>query len=84
MEKRAYLRLFVLGTPILLIFAVIPFAALLYAFSVAPSAMTPRFLGPAIVSFILLVIFFWMWIQAIGRGGKIWTVEGAPVSEVKT
>jgi hypothetical protein len=84
MEKRAGLRLFVLGTPILLIFAGIPLAAMLYAFYVAPSTTTARFLGPAIVSCILLAVFLWLWIQAIGRGGQLWTGEDAPVSEVKT
>ncbi len=84
LEKRAGLRLFVLGAPILLIFAGIPLAALLYALYVAPSTTTPRFLGPAIVSGILLAVFLWLWIQAIGRGGKLWLAEDAPASEVKT
>jgi hypothetical protein len=84
MEKRAGLRLFVLGAPILLIFAGIPLAAMLYAFYVAKSAATARFLGPAIVSCILLAVFLWLWIQAIGRGGRLWIGEDAPASEVKT
>jgi hypothetical protein len=86
MEKRAGLRLFVLGTPILLIFAGIPLAAILYAFYVAKPATSNsvRFLGPAIVSCILLAVFLWLWIQAIGRGGQLWTGEDAPASEVKT
>jgi len=83
MEKRAGLRLFVLGVPILLIFAGIPLAAMLYAFYIATSTMTARFLGPAIVSFVLLAVFLWLWIQAIGRGGQRWTAEDAPTSEVK-
>ena len=84
MEQRAGLRLFVLGAPILLIFAGIPLAAMLYAFYVAPSIKTARFLGPAIVSCILLAVFLWLWIQAIGRGGQLWTGEHALPSEVKT
>ena len=84
MEKRVGLRRFVLGAPILLIFLGIPFVALLYAVSVAPSATTPRFLGPAIVSLVLLAVFLWMWVQAIGRGAEIWIAEDAPASEVKT
>jgi len=84
MEKRAGLRLFVLGAPILLIFAGIPLAAMLYALYVAPSIKAARFLGLAIVSCILLAVFLWLWIQAIGRGGQLWTGEDAPPSEVKT
>src|SRR5918996_3585251 len=84
MEQRAGLRLFVLGAPILLIFVGIPLAAMLYAFYVAPSIEAARFLGPAVVSCILLAVFLWLWIQAIGRGGQLWTGEDAPVSEVKT
>jgi hypothetical protein len=80
MEKRAGLRLFVLGVPILLIFAGIPLAAMLYALYVAPSRTAPRFLSPAIVSGILLVVFLWLWIQAIGRGGQLWIGKDAPAS----
>jgi hypothetical protein len=84
MEKRAGLRLLVLGVPILLIFAGIPLAAILYAFYVSTSATAARFLGPAVVSCILLAIFLWLWIQAIVRGGQLWTGEGGSASEVKT
>jgi hypothetical protein len=83
-EKRAGLRLFVLGAPILLMFLGIPFAALLYAVSVAPSPTNARFLVPAIVSFILLAVFFWLWFQTIGRGAQLWIKQDAPASEVKT
>jgi hypothetical protein len=82
LEKRAGLRVFVLGTPILLIFAGIPLAALLYALYVAPSVTAPRFLWPAIVSGTLLAVFLWLWIEAIGRGGPLWLAEGPPASEV--
>ena len=84
MEERAGLRRFVLGAPILLIFLGIPFVALLYAVSVAPSKTTPSFFWPAIVSLILLAVFLWMWIQTIGRGAQIWIGKDAPASEVKT
>jgi hypothetical protein len=83
MEQRAGLRLFVLGAPIFLIFAGIPLAAMLYAFYVAPSIKAAGFLGPAIVSCMLLAVFLWLWVQAIGRGSRIWTGEHAPPSEVK-
>ena len=85
LEQRAGLRLFVLGAPILLIFAGIPVAALLYALYVGRSIITaPSFLGPAIASGVLLVVFLWLWVQAIGRGGKIWLAEDAPANKVRT
>jgi hypothetical protein len=84
MEKRAGLRLFVLGAPILLIFTGIPIAAMLYALYTAPSTTTPRFLGTVIVSGVFLAVFLWLWIQAIGRGGRLWIGGDAPASEEKT
>jgi hypothetical protein len=75
MEKRAGLRLFVLGAPILLIFGGIPLAAMVYAIAVALSITAPRFLGPTVVSGVLLVAFIWLWIQAIGRGARLWIPE---------
>jgi hypothetical protein len=73
LESRRVLRIFVLGIPILLMFAGVPLAALVLPFLVAkPPARDIIFAGPAVLGATFIAIFLFFWFSIVMQSSRVW------------